>query len=217
MYCLVCHNRTNKSSICGGCLGLLGKTKNVCKKCSLSLGSESTSICGECQKSEPYFSKIIFACDYKYPVDEWIKSLKFANKRSLSKLMAEVLYGQYRENIEKYTIAPIPLHRKRLRQRGYNQAFEIAFEIAKLSGKNVETLLERKKETEMQATLKYEQRRKNIKNAFIENDQLLIKGKKIILVDDVMTSGYTMNECSKILKKNGATQVVGMVFARKQR
>ena len=91
--------------------------------------------------------------------------------------------------------------------------FEIAKELAKLSGRSLDNSLKRSKKTEMQALLKFNQRAKNVKNAFALKGDL--KHKKIILIDDVMTSGNTLRECAKALKKAGAEEVLVMVFARK--
>lgn len=211
--CLFCKNDSAPRSICTGCQSLLTIPEYSCSICAISISSKDQT-CGHCQKATPYFSKIIFACDYKFPADNWVKGLKFANQLSLSRVMAETMAEKIPEQSKAFSITPIPLHKKRLRKRGYNQAYEIAKELALFTKTPLVECLSRNKETKMQAQLKFNQRHKNVTNAFevIEN----VKNQNILLVDDVLTSGSTMNECAKVLKKAGAAEVVGVVFSRKQ-
>lgn len=112
-----------------------------------------------------------------------------------------------------YVLMPVPLYSSRIRKRGFNQAFEIAAELAKLSGHKMDCSLRRIRNTNMQAQLKLNQRADNVKGAFAVSGPLI--NKKIILIDDVMTTGYTLNECAKALRKAGATDIKVLVFARK--
>jgi ComF family protein len=140
-------------------------------------------------------------------------AFKFSNQIAYSRLFAEVLLPQLSKIDSKYVLVPVPLHPSRLRKRGYNQAYEMAIELAKLSARTINTSLKRNKNTQMQAQLKLEQRAQNVKQAFSIKKPL--KQKYLILIDDVMTSGNTLNECAKTLRKNGAIDVKVMVFARK--
>ena len=109
----------------------------------------------------------------------------------------------------------VPLHRKKLQIRGFDQAFLIAKEISKLSNIPLKVdLLFKKKETPPQAALKKQIRIKNLKGAFDVRDSSSLKGKNILLVDDVITTGVTVNECSKVLKQNGANRVDVFTLAR---
>lgn len=123
------------------------------------------------------------------------------------------MLAELQKTDSEYALVPVPLHKSRLRRRGYNQAYELASELAKMSGRKLDTCLQRTRKTEMQAQLKLNQRAKNVKGAFTVSDKLL--NRKLILVDDVMTSGYTLNECAKVLRKAGAEDIKVLVFARK--
>jgi competence protein ComFC len=140
-------------------------------------------------------------------------ALKFGQKILFSKLIAELMLPFIYNEQSHFVLMPVPLHKARLRKRGYNQAYEIAKELAILSDRKLVTSLLRHKNTEMQAQLKFKQRAKNVKNAFTIEKAL--SHQHIILIDDVMTSGNTLNECAKVLKKAGAQDVKVLVFARK--
>ena len=213
-HCLICQNKTSKPfrSICQGCRNLLSHPKYDCTQCGSELQQEH-KLCGNCQKASPYFSQVKYACVYQQPIDNWVKSLKFSGKIHMSRLFAEAMLAQLNQYDSCYTLMPVPLHVSRLRKRGYNQAYEIAKELAKISQFKLNNCLIRTKNTAMQAQLKLNQRAKNISKAFSVKNSL--EDKKIILIDDVMTSGYTLNECAKTLFKAGAEDVKVLVFARK--
>lgn len=214
--CLICQNKTDRNldyqSICSGCLTLLSHTTHSCKQCGIELQAKQT-ICGTCQSSPPAFTSTYYACTYQAPIDKWVMSLKFGKKIIMSRLFAELLQPKLKHMGQNYILMPVPLHVSRLRSRGYNQAYEIAKELAKLSARKLDTSLKRSKNTAMQAQLSLKQRAKNVSKAF--NVKEKFKFKSIILVDDVMTTGNTLNECAKTLLKAGAEDVQVLVFARK--
>lgn len=211
--CLICHNKTEKyPSICGGCLSLLSHPEFSCWQCGIELKNEQ-KLCGGCISKPPVFSQTFSVCEYHAPVDQWVMALKFGQKILYSKLFAELMLPIINIIDEKHVLMPVPLHKTRLRKRGYNQAYEIAKELAKLTNREIDTTLKRHKNTEMQAQLKFKQRAKNVKNAFALNQELTHK--HIVLIDDVMTTGNTLQECAKTLIKAGAKDVKVMVFARK--
>ena len=193
---------------------LLSHPEHSCEQCGNTLQREaSPSICGACQLSPPPFSHCTYACSYQTPVDKWVMALKFGGKIIYSRLFAELLSPLLSQVPTDYVLMPVPLHISRLRKRGYNQAYEIAKEISKCSSRELDTTLVRQKNTAMQAQLELKQRAKNVSKAFAVNQPLI--NKNIILVDDVMTSGNTLKECAKTLRKAGAENVRVLVFARK--
>jgi len=195
-------------------MSLLSRPTHSCKQCGNSLQQEQVSnVCGACQLSPPPFSHCTFACSYQAPVDQWVMALKFGSKIIYSRLFAELLSPLLSPVPEDYVLMPVPLHKSRLRKRGYNQAYEIAKEISKSTSRILDISLIRQKNTAMQAQLELKHRAKNVSKAFAVNDTL--ENKRIILVDDVMTSGNTLKECAKTLKKVGAEDVRVLVFARK--
>jgi ComF family protein len=210
--CLICHNKSEKQIICQGCKSLVTHAKFSCETCGVKLSSQQKQ-CGHCQTSPPIFTRTYSAVEYKEPVDAWVKSLKFGKNLAMSRLFAEIMQEKAKNIEGKYVFMPVPLHKSRLRLRGYNQAYEIAKELTKLTGRKLDNSLKRQKKTQMQAQLKFKQRAKNVKNAFGLKGEL--KHKKIVLIDDVMTSGNTLRECAKVLKKAGAKDINVLVFARK--
>jgi len=114
-----------------------------------------------------------------------------------------------------FIVIPVPIFIKKKKVRGYNQAEEIAKQFAKyLKLQLLPDILIKTKNTISQTELTKEERKENIKNAFLVKDRELIENKSILLIDDVFTSGSTMDECSRILKENGAKEVFGMAVAR---
>jgi len=143
----------------------------------------------------------------KYNLENYLAS-------SLGKLMSSFA-REYIFNVTDFLIVPVPLHRRRLRERGFNQSLLLARVLASDLGNQLDYLsLIRKRYTRAQTGLKREARRKNVKDAFSIIYPETVKDKKILLVDDVFTTGYTLNECARILKKSGATTVICLTLAR---
>jgi ComF family protein len=144
-----------------------------------------------------------------------IHELKYRNLKAIAPLLAGFLYDYLLENpIPGDVLVPVPIHQKRLRERGYNQSSLIAHELGRKNGLSViEDCLVRRINTPPQVrTASAVERRKNIAGAFAcSNDRL--KGKQVILIDDVSTSGATLNACAEALKKVGATSVWGLTIA----
>lgn len=145
-----------------------------------------------------------------------IHELKYYNVRALSNCLAEFLYTYLQTNkIDGDTIIPVPLHKDRLRQRGYNQSALLARKLGKLAGISVtEDRLVRIKDSKPQARTKTGgERRKNVTGAFLCNSDEL-KGSRIILIDDVCTTGATLEACAETLKNAGVISVWGLTIAR---
>ena len=213
--CLICQNNTQDSdykSLCIGCQSLLHKPIFACHQCGASL-QVSQHLCGSCLIKPPLFNQTLYASLYQAPVDKWVMALKFGKKITYSRLMAELMLPLLNLANKDHVLMPVPLHKSRLRTRGYNQAYEIAKELAKYSGYKLDTSLIRQKDTQMQAQLKFKERAKNVRGAF--KLAKTFNHDKVILVDDVMTSGNTLSECAKTLIKSGVKSVKVLVFARK--
>jgi ComF family protein len=131
----------------------------------------------------------------------------------ITRLFAEIMQSLLEDIQPYYCVMHVPLHVSRLRSRGYNQAYEIAKELAKFTNRTLDNSLKRNKNTQMQAQLKLNQRAKNVSKAFTIKGKL--ENENIVLIDDVMTSGNTLKECAKTLKRAGAKDVKILVFARK--
>lgn len=144
-----------------------------------------------------------------------VKQLKYKFSESLAKHLGKLLAQDFLREADS-VIIPIPLHRKRLRWRGFNQAELLAREVSEQLGLPLEDVLTRTKDTSQQAKLSREERLQNLEQAFaLRPDAPELKGKNVILVDDVASTGTTLVEAAKALRVAGVAQVWGLVLARR--
>lgn len=217
--CFLCAaSRIKNHGLCEACLkDLPWLPAKSCTKCGLSSGGQ---VCGSCLSTPPYFDATQAVFLYNYPIDAVIQRYKYGDTVSLShtfgQLMSEkICLVNSQENID--LMIPMPMHPTRLKQRGFNQALEIAKVANQALNKNNKTKLDyksvkRQTLTPPQASLPLKNRVKNIKDAFKVNADF--SGKRIAIVDDVMTTGASLNELAKTLKQAGATHVECWVIAR---
>lgn len=168
-------------------------------------------------KLEPNYLNNLLACaNYSSPISNLIKELKYNKIKGLSQVCAHIMY--YSMNIPGTDfITSVPLHPKRQQERGFNQAQEIAMELSLLLNIPYVETLKRTRHTINQASLHDKEKRLvNLKNIFELNKNVslqLMKNKSIIIIDDVTTTGTTLNECAKVLKQSGAKTVIGVTLA----
>lgn len=197
-------------ALCQPCLTKLPFLKNqCCKQCSIPTQSK---ICGRCLKQRPHYDETHALFSYQFPLDQLLQHYKYNEALHLSQTFGRLLSSQFSlTNID--VIIPMPLHPNRLKARGFNQSLEIAKVIAKQTNipLDVDGCL-KIKDRPPQASLAYKERIKNIKKAFICNKPY--NGLNVAIVDDVMTTGATLNELAKILKQAGAAKVDCYVLAR---
>ncbi len=202
--CILCHDATNRDiALCKVCEKALPWNNRCCKRCALPIEqTEQAPYCGQCLTHPPPFSSTIALFKYQHPIDQFITQLKFSKKLIYAKLLAK-LFGEY---INQHQIAkpdciiPVPLHPRRLRERGFNQALEIARPLAKLLKITLNfTSYQRQRHTKAQSTLSAKKRLNNLKNAFIASKP--VHAKHIAIIDDVMTTGQTVTELSKIISQ----------------
>ena len=213
--CVLCASpKANNHAVCKPCVNdLPWHPKTSCPQCGLA---SSGMVCGSCLNGQPDFdtTKAVFL--YAYPIDAMMLRYKYGNMLNLGDTFGEFLADKVTlENID--LIIPMPMHPTRLKERGFNQALEIAKVLDKLLCKNHKGKLdyksvERQTLTPPQASLPLKERVKNIKGAFKVYADL--SGKRIAIVDDVMTTGASLNELAKTLKKAGAAHVECWVIAR---
>lgn len=170
------------------------------------------SICGQCLKSPPDFDATYAALRYEFPLDALMQQFKYDSALQTAHLFADLICSNRNmQHID--VIIPMPLHPQRLNERGFNQSLEIAKLLAKQNNIALDyTRCTRTKYTPPQASLPLKERVKNIKDAFACSVNLT--GKRIAIVDDVMTTGASLNELAKTLKKAGASHVECWVVAR---
>ncbi|GAB2866945.1 hypothetical protein GCM10027277_39850 [Pseudoduganella ginsengisoli] len=167
----------------------------------------------------PAFDATVAAAAYALPLDRLVLQLKFGGRLALARLFGDALAGAALDApgfIQPDVLCPVPLGPRRLVERGYNQALEMARPLARRLAIPLQAqLVIRVKETAaLSRTATPAERRAYIKGAFAAPQRAWIDGRHIGLVDDVMTSGATMNELAALLKRYGATRVTCLVFAR---
>lgn len=181
-----------------------------CKICGMPTSSENTDRCEECLKGVP-FNKVFYYGKYEGIFKEVIHQYKFNKVRRLSKPLAMFLSELPIPDSD--AIVVVPLHKKRLRKREFNQTAVIGHHLSKkLKIPLLLDVLIKVKETKPQTGLSSEERLKNLKNAFIAKDD--VKGLNLLLIDDVITTGSTIKECSKALLKAGAKGINVLALAR---
>ena len=192
---------------------------SLCKRCELNLSKyEINCIKDGLINKQNYFDYLFCALRYENIIREKIIQYKFNEKSYLYKTFAKFIIKNkkmYRFFKLYDIIIAVPMHKNKKAVRGYNQCELIAKEIAKQTGLDFEeNILIKVKNTNVQSTLTKLQRMKNVKDAFFVKDIEKIRGKKIILIDDIYTTGSTVNECSKVLKKAGAKEICVATIAR---
>ena len=204
-------------NVCGFCNKI--NTNSLCKRCELNLSKyEIYCIKSYIDDKQKYFDFLFSALKYENTVREKIIQYKFHENSYLYKTFAKIIIKNkkiYRFLKFYDIIIPVPMHKTKKAVRGYNQCELVASEIAKQLELMYENgVLIKVKNTKIQSTLTKLQRIENVKGAFCIKDVTKVKGKKIILVDDIYTTGSTVNECSKVLKKAGASEICVVTIAK---
>jgi len=183
-----------------------------------SAGSGPDHACENCLRKRPHYDIARAPYLYEGPLMRAIHDLKYAGKTHLARSLGPLL-GSYAVNWlgrgGGLLVMPVPLHPSRLRERGFNQSLLLARHVASRLGADLDYLsLRRVRPTKPQTQLTSEERRKNVRRAFGIDEKASLKGRPILLIDDVATTGSTLNECSDSLKKAGAKEVYCLVLAR---
>lgn len=190
--------------------------ESLCKKCEEKIKKYKKDIV--IRSKNNYFEELISIFKYEGLIREKIIQYKFQDKSYIYNTFAKIILKNEKVCglLKKYDIIiPVPIHRKRKLQRGYNQTQLIAKETAKnIDIKLCDDVLVKSKNTIAQSKLNKNKRKQNIKNAFKVLNLEKIQGKNILLFDDIFTTGSTVNECSKILKKVGAKTVGVLTIAK---
>lgn len=180
-----------------------------CPVCALPTPDGST--CGRCLRKHPQFDRTATAFAYGFPLDKLVQALKFNEQLHLANLLAEKLAARVTHRPD--CIVPMPLHPARLMQRGHNQSLEIARRMAaRLNVPLHPQACVRVRDTPPQSSLKWKERGKNMRRAFQCRESF--GGKHVAMVDDVMTSGASLNELALALRRAGATEISAWVVAR---
>lgn len=204
------------------CAKCFAKVKFICAPkcqiCSYPFEIEIKHLppfCGKCLDKKPYYDKALAIYQYNEIIAKSISALKYSDQTFLAKKFAQILFKNFKDEIENCDIiCAVPLHKKRLRQRKFNQSALIAKFLD--HKKFNPDLLWRLVNTLSQVKLKREEREQNLKKAFLVNKKYrnFIKDKTVLLIDDVATTGATINNCARALKKSGAKKVVVLTIAK---
>ncbi|RDY22829.1 ComF family protein [Romboutsia maritimum] len=214
--CIICNKpvkKNNTYSMCKNCFDELHFILDGCRKCGKpiinhSLEKQDIEGCSYCFNKNFYFDKAISCIEYNDMSKKMVLSLKYNNKTYMSKYIASIMKDKLEiENINFDYILFVPLHKIRLRRRGFNQSEKIAVYLGKITKKPVINIIDRKKYTKKLYKLNKKEREKELKEAFSLKDNGSIKNKNVIVVDDIFTTGTTVNEISKLLKNHGVSQV----------
>lgn len=201
-------------NVCGFCGDI--NNENICTECSKKI--EKYKILGIEKSTSKYIEQQCFIYKYEGEIRESILKFKFQEEAYLYKTFVKIILDNLEvcKYIKKFDIIiPVPIHRKRRLERGYNQSELIANEISKQLIINIEkSILIKIRNNPKQSTLKLEERKSNVKNVYEVKQNQKIKDKKILLIDDIFTTGNTVNECAKKLKEAGANKVSVLTIAR---
>lgn len=213
--CLLCRaSIAAGQDFCTGCRTDLPWIDTSCPTCAAPSAS-STARCGRCQRKPPAMNRTCAALRYATPVDRLIIALKYRRRLDTARALGKLLLSKLEMSDGRPdVIVPVPLHPSRLRERGYNQAQEIARVLAgRLRLPLVTDAVRRTRATATQTTLPRAQRARNMRNAFAVRTKEL-DGKHVAIVDDVMTSGHTIDALAKALRRAGVNEISVWVVAR---
>jgi competence protein ComFC len=208
--CSIC-GRAGAEPVCNVCLASLDYLPGItCLHCGKQLNEQyGDCICPDCKTGEFYYERAFSCFEYSGMGKKLIHKLKYEGKIQLTPVIAGLMAERLEnERLAIDAIVPVPIHEKKLMARGFNQSYIIARELGERLRKPVADCLERKSETKEQYNLSRNQRVLNISGAFsVKLSYNIGKYMNILLVDDIYTTGSTVNECSKVLKRAGADKV----------
>ena len=213
--CVFCGAAEAPEGVCGACReDLPGRNQPRCPICAIDL--PASQICGACLHRHPVFDGVYAAYTYAFPLDAAVQRLKYAPDLTLIAPLGALLAERAPRDSSPDLLVPMPLSRARLRSRGFNQAVELARIVARrLSIPMALEAVHRIREALPQASLPWEERARNVRDAFA--CEVDLNGLRIAIVDDVMTTGATLEELARVLKRKGAREVTAWVLARTPR
>ena len=211
--CCLCEQYSkNYQDLCQACKDLLPWVSDRCYRCGSRLREDSITsyVCRWCEDRTFYYDRLMCAFDYLPPIIQLISGFKYGNNlvygRILGKLLAEACKNGYQNTSLPQAIIPVPLHIKRLRKRGFNQSFELAKPVSECLNLPIRyKACQRHKNTLPQAGLNAYQRQQNLKQAFLMLEN--VSYEHIAIVDDIVTTGSTVNALSKCLKEAGIEKI----------
>ncbi len=218
--CLVCAERgENGLDLCVTCRLTLPRHGPACRRCALPLplstsAADDAAVCGTCQQRSPPLTQTHAACTYRAPLDRLLPRFKFHHDLAAGRLLGQLMAEAFAPLPPPDALIPIPLHQARLRQRGYDQALELARPLAcALNIPLLDSALLRPRATTPQSRLDAAGRQRNLRDAFAVRPGADLPA-HVVLVDDVMTTGATLHAAAVALHRAGVTRVDAWVAAR---
>jgi len=212
--CALCAAPCGDLLVCAACHAGLPRIGSACPRCALP--APGGSVCGACLARPPPFAAAFAAFAYGFPLDRLMQAFKYGGRLSHAEFFATALGERVAQRPAGTpwpdALVALPLAEARQRQRGFDQATEIARRLARLTGIAMATGLRRTRDTPMQAALPWKERAKNVRGAFAADPS--VAGLRIAIVDDVMTTGATLDSAAKALLRAGALGVEAWAVAR---
>jgi ComF family protein len=210
-HCLLCAARAGDALVCGACYEQLPwLTRSRCPQCALPTHDGAT--CGACLGDPPRFDAVSAVFAYAWPLAPLIHHYKYAGNLALAAFFGRGLASTVTADSVDLLI-PMPLSQARLRERGFNQALELARVVSRITGIRLAAdACRRVRDSAPQASLPWRERRKNIRGAFVCDADLT--GQRVAVIDDVMTTGSTLDELARNLRQAGAAEIQGWMVAR---
>jgi len=218
--CAVCRG-WDTARVCGRCVRRFSDAAPRCGRCALEV-PPGVAVCGACVLAPPPFDAAFAGADYAHPWAALVTQFKFHGALDLADALAGRIQAARARDPSRRPelLLPVPLAVERLRERGFNQAWELARRLAQLVGGKADAgLLLRTRATPHQLALPLDRRAANVRGAFAVEPlrRAELRGRHVALIDDVMTSGATLGELARVLKQAGAARVEAWVVARTPR
>ena len=214
--CVLCGDRASVDmELCDGCLGDLPALGDGCPRCGEP--TPGAQVCGACQRQPPPYDYLYAPFRYQMPLDWLVQGLKFERRLNHARLLAAVVKRVWQPpDAAPDLLIPVPLHASRLRERGFNQAIELFAPLAKQMAVPIaRRLVVRRHATPAQAGLDARSRRRNVRGAFaLRGAPDLVKGRSVVILDDVVTTGSTVAELARVLRRAGAERIGVWALAR---
>ncbi len=212
--CLLCGEAgTAGHDLCPGCADALPWNHVACRRCALPLPAPAPA-CGRCLGSPSALAEVHAACLYGFQVDRLLPRFKFHHDLAAGRLLVQLMTDAFAPLPRPDALVPVPLHRSRLRQRGYDQALELARPLAAALRLPLQAgLLHRVRATAPQSELDAAARQRNLHAAFAVHPGAALPA-HVVLVDDVMTTGATVHAAARALRRAGVARVDAWVCAR---
>lgn len=210
--CALCRSPSANALVCAACVNAMPTDAHACPRCAL--GANDDVVCGACLAKPPPFDATIAAWRYAFPADRLLQAFKYAGMLALAEPFASALADavEGRDVPRPDLVIAVPLSLSRQRERGFNQAHEIARRLALRLDVPLAHALSRTRDAPAQAGLTLRERARNLRDAFEADPS--VSGRTVALVDDVMTTGATLRAASRALRAAGAARIDAWVVAR---